>query len=247
MRRAAAVVIAGVFIAGCGGPTIESIPGGTVRELTVGGQRAIVLTPPEPTRKLVLYVHGAGGTADAIREAPVTPLTAALVHAGFAVAASDAHGMENWGNAASVTDYVRLAHHLGYPDLYVLAQSAGGLDAVQLIDWLHPRAWVGIYPVCNAESVYRLGKFSGNIEEGLGAGPPPARLSPARARDARGLPVLMWASPEDKMVPKRENADECARWMRKEGAHVRVIATRGEHGDPSNFHPRRLSDFFQRH
>jgi predicted peptidase len=56
-----------------------------------------------------------------------------------------------WGSPASVADYVRLAHRLGYPRIYILAESMGGLDAVQLIDRLHPEAWAGIYPVCDAE------------------------------------------------------------------------------------------------
>jgi fermentation-respiration switch protein FrsA (DUF1100 family) len=231
------------------------------RYLTIRGQRALVLTPSHPTDRLVIYVHGAGGTASTIAEPGVNSLTKPLLARGFAVAASDAHGTENWGNPPSVADYVRLAHRLRYPRIYILAHSMGGLDAVQLIDKLHPEAWAGIFPVCNAKSVFRRGEGAGRRVLGppsllskeltkeirsVYGGPPPHALSPVKARNVAGLPVLIWASPADTVVPFGQNAAECAKWMSKGGANVRVVKTVGDHGDPSNIRPRWLADFMSR-
>ena len=209
---------------------------------TVGGQRSLVITPARPTDRLALYVHSAGGSADAITEWPVDRLTETLLRSGFAVAASDAHGPTNWGNPASVADYVHLVHRLPYERIYVIAQSMGGLDAVQLIDRIHPEAWAALFPVCNVDS---LGpEFSEEIAAAWNGWPPPS-LSPVKAEDVDGLRVLIWASPEDQLVPKAQNADVCARWMRHRGARVRVVATEGEHADPSNFRPDWLARFFR--
>lgn len=213
--------------------------------LEVGGQRAQVLRPPVPNGHLVLYIHGASGSADAISEGPVVPLTHALLARGYTVAASDAHGPQNWGNPASVADYVHLAHRLHFKRINILAQSMGGLDGVQLIDRLHPEAFAGIFPVCNIDSLGpSLAPNWRELIEGAWGGWAPARMSPVKASDVAGLPVMLWASLEDKMVPKAQNADVCAAWMRNRGAKVTELTTEGEHGDPSNFQPRQLAQFF---
>lgn len=213
------------------------------RHLTVGGQEALVIEPARPNGRLVMYIHGAGGTAQAITEDPVRPLTRKLLTNGYAVAASDAHGPQNWGNAASVQDYVRLAHRLHYSHILILAQSMGGLDGLQLIDRLQPEAWAGIYPVCNARSAYNRPELRPFVLEGW-HGPPPEYLSPVKPRNVSGLRVLIWASPEDRVVPFNQNARTCARIMRRRGARVRLVRTHGDHGDPSNFHPEWLNRFF---
>jgi hypothetical protein len=211
--------------------------------LTVGGQHAQFLRPHRPTNRLVIYVHGAGGTAETITaDAAHLSLTNALLGHGFAVAASDAHGMQNWGDPASVIDYVHLAHRLPSTRIYILAESMGALDGVQLIDRLHPKAWGGIYPVCNVASL-KSEVLINQIYE-TWDGPAPARLSPVTASNVEGLPVLMWASPGDHFVPKAQNADTCARRMKKGGANVDEISTTGDHGDLSNFQPARLLHFF---
>lgn len=213
---------------------------------SVGGTPVLVLRPAKPTNRLVLYVHGSGSQADVLEEEQVKPLVDAFLAKGFAVAASNGSGEYNWGSPASVRDSVSLARALGYKHVYVLAQSMGGIGGVELIDRLHPVAWAGIFPVCDARSIWRLGEEAPEIEAVWGSGPPPKRISPVRARDVKGLPVLMFASPEDTNVPKSENTDRCAAWMRKGGAQVTVVETTGEHGDPSNFQPARLASFFAR-
>jgi hypothetical protein len=210
---------------------------------SVDGQRAILRLPHGAGRKrLVLYVHGASGSAEAIDEAPVEALTEALLTDGFAVAADDAGGPQTWGDPESVADYVRLVDRLRFKEVVVIAQSMGGLAGVRLIDKLHPSAWVGIYPVCNAAVAYENPELTPFVEEAW-HGPPPKYLSPVRARGVRGLPVLIWASPQDTVVPFKENAKVCAEEMRRGGASVRLIRTTGDHGDPSNFRPRELVGF----
>lgn len=206
----------------------------------------LVLRPQRPTSRLVLYLHGSGSQASVLEEEQVKPLVDAFLAKGFAVAASNGGSEYNWGSAASVRESASLARRLGYKHVYILAQSMGGIGGVELIDRLHPVAWAGIFPVCDARSIWRLGREAAEIEAVWGHGPPPKRISPVKARDVKGLPVIMFASPEDTDVPMSENADRCAAWMRRGGAHVTMVETTGEHGDPSNFQPGLLSAFFAR-
>ncbi len=213
---------------------------------TLGGQRDQVIRPSVPNGDLVLYVHGAGGSAASLEEAPqATKILQPLLAAGFTVASSDADGPQTWGNPASVAAYVALAHHLRHARIGIVAQSMGGLDGVQLIDLLHPFAWAGIYPVDNLASIGpSISPLYWQIFETAWEGQPPKSVSPAKAEDVTDLPVLLWASPEDTIVPKVENADVMAHWMRRGGAHVTEVTTEGDHGDPSNFQPARLVRFF---
>lgn len=229
-------VALGIVLAG-----LVGAPSAQARYLEVGGQRAQVLHPVSSNGGLVLYVHGAGQNAECLQGVPIAKhLVAPLVAAGFTVATSDAHGVETWGSAASVEDYVHLVHRLHPRRVYIVAQSMGGLDGVQLIDRLHPDAWAGIYPVDNMASIRPYRQFIAKI---WGSSPPKS-LSPAKADDVAGMPVMIWASPEDKVVPKVKNADVLATWMRSEGAKVTEFSTEGEHGDVSNFQPRRLIRLF---
>ena len=210
---------------------------GKVKHMRIAGQRAVVLRPPEPNGRLVLYVHGVTERADDILEDGLkAPLIDALLDRGDTIASSDAHG-DNWGNRASVADYRRLAKRVRHRELAILAQSAGGLGAVQLLRWLDPATLTLIYPVCNLRSIRRLGRFTAQIDA---SGAPVSDLSPVRPPAVGGLPVTITASPADTIVPKRSNADVCARLFRRHGAHVTRIRTHGDHGHPSNFRIRRL-------
>jgi hypothetical protein len=213
---------------------------------SVNGTPVLALRPSKPTDRLVLYLHGSGEQAGALLEPQVKPLTDAFLAHGFAVAASNGGSEYNWGNAESVEDSAKLAEYLGYKRIYILAQSMGGIGGIELIDQLHPVAWAGIFPVCNARSIWNLGEEAGEIESAWGPGPPPKSISPAKAKDVKGMPALMFASPEDTNVPIGQNADVCAKWMNEGGAHAKVVETVGEHGDPSNFQPERLANFFAR-
>jgi hypothetical protein len=256
-RRVALLALFALLLIGCGASSQDdgstgsaaaarpaAIPSGYSE---VDGTPVLVLRPDKPTDRLVLYLHGSGEQAGVLEEEQLKPTVDALLRKGFAVAASNGGDEYNWGVPSSVRDSAALARRLGYKHVYVLAQSMGGIGGVKLIDRLHPVAWAGIFPVCDARSVYRASEEDAEaIEAAWGPGLPPRDISPVRATDVKGLPVIMFSSPEDTNVPKSENADRCAAWMRKGGAKVTVVSTVGEHGDPSNFQPGRLSSFFAR-
>jgi len=208
----------------------------------------VIARPKQPTDRVVIYVHGAG--EDAASTLTVTARAAtitALVDAGYAVAGSDAHG-NNWGAPASVKDYLALARRLGAEGLtrvYVLAQSMGGLAGLKLLAAIRPVAWAGIFPVCNLRSLYG-GQYVHEIRAAYGPGLIAALTadSPIVPVGVRGLRMIFWASPADKVVSKVENTDRCAASARAGGARVQVVTTRGDHGDPSNYQPARLVAFF---
>jgi hypothetical protein len=222
-------------------PSASKVPDG---ESDVQGSSVVLLRPNKPTNRLVLYMHGTFEEAKGIQEGEMVPMTRELLRQGFAVGASTGGDDNNWGDPPSVADSVAFARATGYRHIYILAASMGGVGGVELIDKLHPVAWAGIYPVCNVRNLWARGNSSREIEEAWGPGEPPSKISPVKAKDVNGLPVLMWASPEDHEVPIGPNARTCASWMKKGGAKVKLIETTGEHGDPSNFQPRRLANFF---
>jgi hypothetical protein len=196
----------------------------------IAGQHTVVATPRTPTDRAIIFMHGANEGPNFDFSRPLkAPMIAAALRAGYVWADSDA-GHNNWGNAASVRDNLALIAWLrarGYRRLFVVGASMGGLDSLEVLRDVRPAAWAGIYPVCNLRSV--TGRFGSAIDT---------------AGHVRGLPMIFWASPQDTVVPKRENTDMCAAAASRNGALVTVIPTHGQHGDPSNYQPARLLAFF---
>jgi hypothetical protein len=237
-------------LAGCGGspaPAPTQPLRGTIDRFDVDGQPAVLITPDPPTSRVVLYTHGSGETVETIfRDPAKQPLWRALLRAGYALAATDAHG-DNWGNPASERDTVALARELrrrGLPDLDVVALSMGGFDGLALLEHdAAVKAWAGIFPACDLRAVYRVGLYPGQIRRayGLSASDPVDAVlrgrSPVAVRPRAGLPMHFWASPQDRVIPKRSNTDACAALARRAGAQVEVTTTRGDHGDASNYDP----------
>lgn len=200
--------------------------------------------PGVRTDRVVVYVHGADETARSSFQDPEKKrVFAALLKAGFAVAATDAGG-NNWGDSVSVRDYQQLIGKLrkqGLPRVYLLAQSMGGLDGLELLATEHVEGWAGIYPICNARAEFRLGTYAAQIR----AVYPGSIPGPVKVRNVAGLPMRFWSSPHDVVAPKRSNTDICAAEARKAGAVVTVTSTRGNHGDPSNFQPAEIVRLFR--
>jgi len=122
----------------------------------------------------------------------------------------------------------------------VLALSMGGFDGLALLGRVPVKAWAGIFPACDLRSVYDLGLYPGQIRvaydrTGRRLGDAIARRSPIAFDPPDGLPMRFWASPDDRVIPKRENTDACAALARDDGAKVQVTTTEGDHGDPSNY------------
>lgn len=219
-------------------------------DLVVGGEAATVLVPEHPNGRLVVYVHGFDGRAGAVlSDDRVGGLAAGLVAEGYAVASSDAAG-NAWGDDASVDDYATLAATVsagtGATDVFLLAESMGGLAAARLVHERRIgelRAYAGIYPLCDLSSVYD--DFRESVDGAYGPAVPEAldRLSPVALDGA--VPVLFWASPEDVTVDKERNADVCAAQVVADGGSAVVVETDGRHLDASNFRLDALLRFFE--
>ncbi|MDP8907951.1 MAG: lysophospholipase, partial [Chloroflexota bacterium] len=183
-----------VVLGGCGGEPSGPSPGGSqvgLERFEVNRQPAVLITPAASTRKVVVYVHGAGETVENIfRDQAKEQIFKTLLQAGYALAANDAHG-DSWGNTASERDYLALINALrkrGLRDVYVLALSMGGFNGLQLLGRVPIKAWAGIFPACDLDSVYDLGLYARDIRTAHGLderGAQPRRREPAaRAADA---------------------------------------------------------------
>lgn len=215
------------------------------------GGKVLLALPPEPRPRLVVYLHGATqGAASVVADPEVAGAVAAVLQAGYPVLAADAGG-NSWGNEQALDDYTAAvadaAERTGASDVVLWAESMGGLPALQLLDSAQLAvpvvAFAGVYPVCDLSSMQDNPAVGSQIPTAYGPDLDDAlrRLSPAPI--TRPAPMLLWASPEDTVVPKAENADVCAEKMRAAGGRADVIETRGEHGDPSNFDGARLVAF----
>ena len=263
MRRAAislAVFLLLLAVAGCGGEAKEPSPPppddvqADIARFEVRGQPAALITPKQRTSKVVVYMHGAGERIEsAFRDVAKDGTFKTLLGAGYALAATDAHG-DNWGNPASVQDQLALVAELrerGLPDVYVLALSMGGLDGFQVLGRTPVKAWAGIFPACNLASVWDRGLYRGQIRAayGLSARESPRGVlrgrSPVPIDPPEGLPMRFWASPGDRVIPTRPNTAACAAIARRRGARVEVTTTRGDHGDASNYEPAGVLALFE--
>ena len=255
VRAACATTL--LAVAGCGGaskPAPQDPLRGQIDRFEVDAQPSVLITPEPRTARVVVYTHGSGETVETIfRDPAKQPLFRALLRAGYAIAATDAHG-DNWGSPASERDTVALAGELrrrGLRDVYVLALSMGGFNGLQLVARDRAvKAWAGIFPACDLRSVYAVGLYPGQIRRAYhraAKGTVDAALrgrSPTAVEPPPGLPMRFWASPEDRVIPKRQNTDACAALARRAGARVRVTTTRGDHGDPSNYDPAGVVELF---
>jgi len=231
----------------------QGIESAKVSRTTIDGSRMTLVIPEEPNGSLVLWGHGNGEDAEIIISGKrLAILRDALLDEGYTLAAADAGG-DAWGNPASVDAYVALdrwaSEEAGTNNVVLVGQSMGGLATLQLIDALpRVRAWIGIYPACNLDSVApgfpdatAAWKMSGTWATGVVKG-----MSPVVPKSVDGLDMLFFHSPDDTVVPKEPNTDTCSANAKAAGANVEVVATRGDHGDPMNFQPARVLSFLER-
>jgi pimeloyl-ACP methyl ester carboxylesterase len=208
----------------------------------------VVLLPRVPRGRLALYLHGSGGTERTLIDTRKRERVAeALLADGYVVAAALAGGNQ-WGNAATVRDYRSLAATLqrryGLTRVYLVAESMGGLAGMQLGRTLPAaKALVGIYPVCDLRTMVRHRSFTAAIRAAW-AGRSPKAVEPVAPAT---VPMLVWASPDDTVVPRSTNGAACVARAAASGTPATLVSTVGEHGDPSNFRPADVVRFFDAH
>ena len=116
-RLAGALLVLVLALGACGAPAPTTSPAlktppaspatraFTVSRLTSpAGQAELLIRPAGRVRGLVVFMHGLDSDENQIVDAPqLERVGGALVKAGYAIVASDAHG-DNFGNPASVRD-----------------------------------------------------------------------------------------------------------------------------------------------
>lgn len=227
--------------------TIESV--GTVERRTVAGKAVTLLRPrdvgPAGPVGTVIYFGGVAESA----ETPITDLVlrgvvTGLLGDGWEIAAISASPV-HWGNDDATATYRALGRALGRERVVALAKSMGALASLNCIasaciDGID--AWAGIYPVTDQRRVDEA--FRDQIVAAFG-GPVPERNIPAEnAARLVGVPMLLWASPTDTVVPADANGIGFAAAVRRAGGRARAIESTGQHGDLSHFDPDALSRFF---
>lgn len=207
---------------------------------------AVLALPNQKTKRVVVYFHGAGERGDAILTTDLRERVAGgLLKLGFAVAGADAHG-DSWGSPSAQASYRALLDSLtsrGLTEMYLLGESMGALNAVNLATRSSTKAVALVYPVCDLRTM--RSRFAASIDEAYGAASQ-AAASPSSWNAVRGLPVLTLASNDDTLVVKRVNADVCAETAERAGAVVTQVTTKGDHADPSDWEPAPILRFFSR-
>ncbi len=265
-RRAAIAALAALLVTldltGCAssstlppGATPRASPTVQPAELRAAGARVVdseasaslVLVPKRSNGGLVVFLHGWGQTRWSLlsrrQEAGVAH---AVSEAGFTILAADADG-KAWGDARSVADYrgliERTQRKYRLRDVFLMGESMGGLATMQLGRELPAvRASTAWFPVCDLRTMHEP-RFQGTIR-GSWRGVSRAPVSPVRVGDT---PLLVWASPADTIVHAATNAAVCVEEAKAAGAEVTYFHTTGEHGDPSNYQPSTVVQFFEKH
>ena len=237
---------------------------------TIGGQSIMVLVPNSnsaapytgsPT-KVVLYAHGAGEDqtgllSDSLKATTVT----ALLNAGYILAGTNARG-DNWGSQSAVDDYAALDKYVrdnySVSNVVIWSQSMGGLAGLSALAQGKVKAigWLGTYPVVSLSNIYGLGAFTTAINTahsitGSGSGTYANRtygLDPSLFNGFawRHVPMRMYASAGDTVVPKTANADALATLVTSCCRESVVVVCSGDHGNASHFQPSDTVAFFDR-
>jgi fermentation-respiration switch protein FrsA (DUF1100 family) len=232
--------------------TTDTRTGQNIMVLVPSSGSAVPYSAANPTG-VILYAHGAGETQTALTADTLkTSTVAALINAGFILAGTNAHG-DNWGTQQSIDDYAALEQYVrtnyNVSNVCVWSQSMGGLDGLMAIAQNKVRAvgWLGTYPVTNLANLYGLGTYASAINTAHGiTGSAPAtyanrtfRLDPnlLQGLSWRNVPMRFYSSAGDTVVPKTQNTDLFKTLINGSARESVVVATTGDHGDPSNFVP----------
>lgn len=220
-------------------------------------------SPSTPSR-VAVYVHGMNGLADKIwNNEYMKPVTTALVNAGYIVIASDFKQQNNWGNTQSSIDMKNLldAYKKRFnleEKPYMIMQSMGGMATLNAIAQgkVNPKAVVGLFPACNLAVSYPFYQYTDAINASYGITVDNPYSIAAKGHDPihdidpaiyQSIPFKIWASSDDHYVPKIDNTDAFRDRINGIGGNVTVVSSTGDHGDPSNYQPTDIVNFFNAH
>lgn len=229
MRKLLLAIVAAAFITAVTAPAKAVTP-----------TQPFEVEVPAKYSQLVIYFHGAGETVESIKDDPQKrPIFDMLESKGYIVAYSNAHG-EAWGNPDSVNDYKQLYTYLKaqyrFKDTVFLAQSMGGLPALNTIaeKKVPGKCLAGIYPASNLVDLEASGQFD-SIHTAYPSGIP---VNPVDRHYK--IPMLMWHSTADTVVPASTNTEQ----LIKHSPKAKWIKTAGNHGDDSNFDKHKILKFY---
>ena len=194
---------------------------------------------------LVLFCHQAstGNRNSVWSESRMLPVTNALEAAGYMLASADDSG-DRWGNQASLDNYAALVEYIqtNYNVSYValLAPSMGGLSALNLIATealTNVRAMAGIAPVCDLAKMYADAAWTSAIETAYSFS---GSANYAAATDGYDpmladaalfatVPIRIWASSSDTVVPEADHADAFAAKLAGVNPDISIVACTGAH------------------
>lgn len=201
---------------------------------------------------VVIYCSGAGEDQQALlTDSLKTACRNALIDAGYILVAIAA-GSQNWGNDTAIEAYADLDRwvrtNYNVANVVLWGQSMGGLSALGAAAQNKVRGVVGLlltYPVCSLADLYSRGTYTGNINTaysitGIGLstyanmtyGSDPLAMNPIAFR---GVPVRVYASNGDTVVPKSTNADALETLIASSSRSFTMVACSGNHGDASHF------------
>jgi pimeloyl-ACP methyl ester carboxylesterase len=254
------VVAASLVLVGCGNQSAKAATGPftVVRMTSPKGQGEVLLLPSGPVKGLVVFTHGYAGSQDQILSfSALFPLRDALAKAGYAIAASNAHG-NNFGNPTSIEDQVQLMRDVesrlpGATPIDLVGFSMGGLDALMLASdhgLPHLQAVVLLSPVCD-QIAYLGSYFGGSIRDAFGhaKGSAPAAIAqsdPERQnpQSFTGSRYWFWMSPDDNTVPPAQTASMVA-ILKATRVDARYSPLSGDHGDLSQLSPAAVVSWLQ--
>lgn len=208
---------------------------------------SLVVVPKTSNGGLVVFLHGWGQTRwSLLSRHPEATVEHALSEAGFTLLAANADG-ESWGDPASVADYrtliARTQARYRLHDVFLMGESMGGLPTMELGRTLADvRAITAWFPVCDIRTMHEA-RFQASIRDSW-RGRSRAPISPVRVG---AKPMIVWASPADTIVDAATNAAVCVAEAKRAGAQVTYFHTTGDHGDPSNYEPATVVQFFEKY
>lgn len=261
----------GIVLLATGCNNLKNIPEGCTLKIDNCNRKDpielfMVLYPPNyigNPAPLCLYHGGMGETCNAPKmDMLKDDLIQDILNAGYIVASSSAHG-NNWGNSASLTDYILLHEYVSHchriTRTVLLSQSMGGCSGLLTLANrpFEIKGWAGIYPICNLRSYYYGDneKLKSSLSEAYGIsesgddysvktiGNDPLLVPSESYAEVR---MRFYASDEDTVVPKSSNTDLMHEKVKPFALESHVVDCRGDHGDPSHFQSDDLLAFFDR-